>query len=63
MILFNTPMISPIEEIAAYETLWESEKASFKRIAEIFKNNPGGLPSDFLTQENESRFFENKEKL
>lgn len=40
--------ISPIEEIAAYETIWERDKASFKNIAEMFKGRPGALPTDFV---------------
>lgn len=60
MTLLNRPVISPIEEIAAYETLWENQKASFKNIAEIFKNNPGGRPTDFLTSEDKARFRVNR---
>ncbi len=63
ILLFNNPVISPIEEIAAYETLWENQKASFKNIAEIFRNNPGGRPTDFLSSDNKVRFEENKDKI
>lgn len=63
MTLFNKPDISPIEEIAAYETLWEDQKASFKKIAEIFKNNPGGRPTDFLSKEDKVRYHANLDKI
>lgn len=63
MTLFNNPTISPIEEIAAYETLWENQSASFKNIAKIFKSNPGNKPTDFLNNENRIRFKENKDKI
>jgi len=55
-----TGIISPIEEIAAYETLWEQDKASFKKIAEIFRKNPGSKPTDIL---NESQYFKNLSKI
>lgn len=44
--------ISPIKEMAAYEALWNKEKATFKSIAERIRAHPGALPSDFVsTQE------------
>jgi DNA processing protein len=48
-------IISPIEEIAAYETLWESGKASFKTIAQLFKNAPGSRPSDLIPKNKYSK--------
>lgn len=63
IVLFNSPLISPIEEIAAYETLWENHKASFKNIAEIFKNHPGRRPTDFLNSENKARYRKNRVKI
>ncbi|QEL01104.1 DNA-processing protein DprA [Olivibacter sp. LS-1] len=55
-----TGIVNPIEEIAAYETLWESDKASFKKIAEIFRNSPGSKPTDLL---NESQYKKNLQKV
>lgn len=43
--------ISPLKEIAAYESLWENEKASFKTISQLFKSRPGSKPSDFVSEE------------
>lgn len=48
----NNALIHPLEEIAAYETLWESmSSASFKNIALKFQSKPGSLPSDFVDSE------------
>lgn len=40
--------ISPIKEMGAYEALWDQQGASYKKIADIFKENPEALPSDFV---------------
>lgn len=58
--LSNSPIISPIEEIAAYETLWENQKASFKSIAEIFRSHPGSKPTDFV---NKNKFEHNLKEI
>ncbi len=43
--------ISPVAEMGAYEALWRREKASFKQIADLFRNAPGSIPSDFVTDD------------
>jgi Predicted Rossmann fold nucleotide-binding protein involved in DNA uptake len=40
--------LSPQWEMGAYEALWDRAKASFKQLAEVFRGNPGALPSDFV---------------
>ena len=40
--------IRPTVEMAAYETLWLEERASFKQIADLFRAYPGALPSDLV---------------
>ncbi|MBB2148935.1 DNA-processing protein DprA [Pedobacter gandavensis] len=40
--------ISPLKEIAAYESLWTNRKASFKTLSELFASQPGSRPSDFV---------------
>lgn len=45
---FLSRAISPFIELGAYEALWDSEKASFKTIAEKFRNFPNSIPSDFV---------------
>jgi DNA processing protein len=48
------PAISPISpgrEMGAYEALWLEDKATFKTIADRFKNDPTALPSDFVEPE------------
>lgn len=46
----ETYAISPEEEMGAYEALWLYEKASFKTIADLFKNNPNKTPSQLVQQ-------------
>ncbi|MDO7743086.1 MAG: DNA-protecting protein DprA, partial [Pedobacter sp.] len=43
--------ISPLKEIAAYESLWTNRKASFKSLYELFKSNPESKPSDFVNSD------------
>lgn len=43
--------ISPFLEMGAYETLWTQPKASFKTLAERFKNNSNARPSSFVKRE------------
>ena len=43
---FNS--VSPVWEMGAYEALWDRAKASFKALAETFRESPGALPSDFV---------------
>lgn len=41
-------VISPFREIVAYEALWNNHNASFKKISELFRLNPGCKPSDLI---------------
>lgn len=56
----NISIIKPIEEIAAYETLWENSKATFKSIAEIFQKSPGIKPTDLVKRH---QYEKNLDKL
>ncbi len=47
--------ISPLMELGAYEALWLQPQSSFKTIGELFKQNPGGVPTDFLDLESAER--------
>lgn len=50
--------ISPLLELGAYEALWLQQKSSFKTIAELFRQNPGAVPTDFVepdTADNHAR--------
>lgn len=47
--LRETP-ISPWREIAAYEALWSNKKATFKTIADFFRENPHTRPSQLVTE-------------
>lgn len=43
--------ISPLLELGAYEALWKLPQASFKTLAEIFREHPGSIPSDHVSHE------------
>lgn len=47
--------MSPMREMGAYEWLWSQEneklKPSFKAVAELFRQNPGALPSDLVDEQ------------
>lgn len=40
--------ISPFKELGAYEALWARPKMSFKTLADLFREHPDSLPSDFV---------------
>ena len=52
--------INPLDEMAAYEAIWSmNPNMSFKKVAKLFADNPGLLPSDLVDDEliNEFRSF------
>ncbi|TXK93762.1 DNA processing protein DprA [Methylococcaceae bacterium CS1] len=48
---FFKQVVSPYREMAAYETLWEKKTATYKRIADMFRERPGAMPSDLVEPE------------
>jgi DNA processing protein len=40
--------ISPKHELGAYEALWAKEGTWFKSVADLFRQHPGSVPSDFV---------------
>jgi len=40
---------SPKRELGAYEALWAKEGTWFKSIADAFREQPGAIPSDFVS--------------
>ena len=42
--------ISPLKEMGAYEALWAKPEASFKSLAQKFRELPDRLPSDFVAE-------------
>lgn len=48
-ILSNKPIL-PLREMAAYEALWSHQNASFKTIADCFRENPGTMPSELVSE-------------
>ncbi|WP_230090899.1 DNA-processing protein DprA [Pseudomonas sp. BIGb0427] len=49
--LFNLRPISPVEEMCAYESLWQNQGAWFANLADLFRKNPGVIPSDLVDRE------------
>ncbi|MDQ8942082.1 DNA-processing protein DprA [Acinetobacter soli] len=47
---FKRPPINIENEVGAYEFLWSQQGITFKRIAELFKDNPNQLPSELVEQ-------------
>ena len=45
---FQARAISPLQELGAYEALWDARDASFKTLSERFAALPGSVPSDFV---------------
>lgn len=41
-------VLSPVQEISAYEALWDEPKASFRLLVAKFFAHPGQLPSSFV---------------
>ncbi len=53
---FQARAVMPARELGAYEALWAREGASFKILAEIFRQHPGSVPSDFVAQAEAERY-------
>ena len=48
--------VSPFREMGAYEALWSEFKASFKWVADKFREHPGAVPSDFVPEDVAAEF-------
>ena len=48
---FESRAVSPFREMGAYEALWTESKTTFKSLAKRFAQNPGCVPSDFVSPE------------
>lgn len=48
---FEARAVSPFREMGAYEALWTDPKADFRRLARLFGERPGSLPSAFVSAE------------
>ena len=45
---FESRAISPLQELGAYEALWDEPRTTFKTLSEKFAARPGAVPSDFV---------------
>lgn len=48
--LFTRPPVNVEDEMGAYEFLWSQQGATFKTLAELFKENPNRLPSELVEE-------------
>jgi DNA processing protein len=46
---FESRAISPLQELGAYEAMWDEPKTTFKTLSEKFAARPGAVPSDFVS--------------
>lgn len=46
--LFRRPPVNVEDEMGAYEFLWSQQGATFKKLAELFQENPNRLPSELV---------------
>jgi DNA processing protein len=51
---FESRAVSPVIEMGAYEALWLRD-ATFKKIADQFRENAGAVPSDFVPMDEAAR--------
>jgi DNA processing protein len=42
--------VLPLRELGAYEALWMRAHTSFRSLARLFRDRPGALPSDFVSE-------------
>ncbi|MBV7552007.1 DNA-protecting protein DprA [Pseudomonas sp. PDM28] len=49
--LFESTPIVPQNEMSAYESLWMGDGAWFANLAELFRSNPGVVPSELVPEE------------
>ncbi|WP_026287609.1 MULTISPECIES: DNA-processing protein DprA [unclassified Thioalkalivibrio] len=50
------PAVSPWLEMGAYEALWLKDGVNtFKKVADLFRSNPGALPSELVSREEAER--------
>jgi DNA processing protein len=47
---FQARAVTPARELGAYEALWAKDGASFKTLADKFREHPGAVPSDFVSR-------------
>lgn len=55
---FRDRAISPLEELGAYEALWDRDGATFKRLADRFAEHPDCVPSDFVPETERREYAE-----
>ena len=54
---FQDRAVSPVRELGAYEALWAKQSATLKSIAKMFRENPGSVPSDFVSESDAEKHY------
>ena len=47
---FRARAVMPARELGAYEALWAREGTTFKNLADMFRDHPDAIPSDFVSE-------------
>jgi len=47
---FEQRAVLPARELGAYEALWAQQGTTFKTLADVFREHPGSIPSDFVSE-------------
>ena len=53
---FTERAIVPARELGAYEALWARKGVTFKTLADAFREHPGAVPSDFVSQDEAEQY-------
>ncbi len=53
---FQERAVMPARELGAYEALWAREGTTFKSLAEMFRQQPDSVPSDFVSPADAEHF-------
>lgn len=48
--IFSSAPIVPMDEMCAYESLWSGQGAWFANLADLFRSNPGAIPSELVPE-------------
>ena len=60
---FFKQVVSPYREMAAYEALWDLKGTTYKRIADMFRENPNSKPSDLVEPDRIEEFIDILESI
>lgn len=53
---FESRAVTVVRELGAYEALWVQQGTSFKTLADVFREYPGSIPSDIVSQRDAEQY-------